>query len=191
MSIICQGITLTGTQCHRKIKNHEYCHQHRQSLNVKKHREPKPTECIICFESLANQRHALECGHWIHFNCIIESAKAECPICRTKLTLGTRAMKHIEKLAKKREAEYLQEEEDELRMDLQNQVAGLIAPALRDQINQVVGNLLDDPDEIIATDVLTDIFDDGTYSFLHNLMEYEFLESEFADDSDFSDYDSE
>ncbi len=194
MSIICQGITLSGGQCHRKIKNQQYCYQHRQNpCDVKKHRETKPSECIICYESLANQRYALECGHWIHIKCIINSAKAECPICRTKLTVGKRAMKRIEKLARTREVEFLQEEEDELRMDLQYQVAGLIAPALQDRIHEVVGNLLDETDDIITTDVLTDVFDDDTYqSFLHSLMGYELLESEFFDESDLDsdEYDS-
>jgi hypothetical protein len=194
MSIICQGITLSGVPCHRKVKNQQYCYQHRQDpYSVKKHRETKPSKCIICYESLANQRNALECGHWIHIKCIINSAKAVCPICRTKLTVGKRAMKCIEKLAKTRETEYLQEEEDELRIDLQYQVAGLIAPALQDRIHEVVGNLLDDTDDIITTDVLTDVFDDDTYqSFLHSLMGYELIESEFFDESDLDsdEYDS-
>jgi len=176
MSIICQGITLSGQQCHRVVKNDNYCYQHRQN-DVKKHRETKPSECIICFESLANQRHALECGHWIHLKCIIESAKAECPICRTKLTMGKRALKHIEELAKIRKAEFLQEEEEELNMNIQHQVAGLIAPALQERIHEVIGNLLDETDDISTMDVLADIFDDETYqSFLNSLMGYELLD---------------
>ena len=186
MSIVCQGITLSGKQCQRKIKNQKYCYQHRVCPNLFKYRQEKPSECIICCESLANQRHALKCGHWIHINCIINSAKAECPICRTKLTLGTRAMKRIEKLAKKRKAECIAEEEEELRIDLQHQVAGLIAPTLQDRIHEVIGHLLDETDDINANDILADIFDDDTYQgFLHSLMGYELLQSEYiVDDSE-------
>ncbi len=192
MCIICQGITLSGKQCHRKIKNQQYCYQHRKTLQsgITKYIQTKPKECIICCESLANQRRALACGHWIHKICIIESAKAECPICRTKLNLGTRALNRIDKLAKKRVAEYLEEEEEELRVELQQQVADLIAPALQERIHEVVGDLLDETDNIDANDVLNDIFDDDTYqSFLHSLMGYELLESEFFDDSDYDDLD--
>ncbi len=188
MSIICQGITLSGKPCHRKIKNQLYCYQHRralQSSGIIQYRQTKPLECIICCESLANQRRALACGHWIHNICILESAKAECPICRSKLNLGKRATNHIDKLAKKREAEYIEEEEEELRVELQQQVAGLITPALRERIHEVVGDLLDETINIDASDVLNDIFDDDTYqSFLHNLMGYDLLESDFFDNSD-------
>nr|QBK87574.1 MAG: hypothetical protein LCMAC201_04870 [Marseillevirus LCMAC201] len=88
-------------------------------------------------------------------------------------------MNRIKKLAKKREAENLEEEEEELR-DLQEQVAGLITPALQERIHEAVGYLLDETDDIDANDVLSDIFDDDTYqSFLHSLMNYELSESEY------------
>ena len=171
-TIICQGITLSGTQCNRRVKNKRYCYHHKKNQTTR-YRQEKPLECIICCESLAKQRRSLECGHWIHVKCIVESAKAECPICRSELKLGKRAMKRISKIAKKRHTEYIQEEEDDLRNDLQHQVARLIAPTLRSRIYEVVGNLFIETDDIDVGDVLLDIFDDDTIqNLLPNWMSY-------------------
>lgn len=150
MTIVCRGITLTGEQCNRKVKSGEHCFQH-----ANKFFSSKPSECIICYESLANQRHALKCGHWIHNDCIVKSAKAECPLCRCKLELCKRDMKRIDKLAKIREAERLQEEEEELRENLQTH----LSETLRDRIHHIIGNLLDQNENIDHFDVLS-VFQD-------------------------------
>ncbi len=177
MSHLCQGITLSGKQCNNRIKDKRFCYHHRknsQSDEIMQYRQHKPPECIICRESLANQRYALECGHWIHKKCVIRSAKAECPICRSKLVLGKNDMARINAIAKKRREKYLLEEAEELRTNLQFQVAGLIAPELQERIQDIVGDLLDDAGDIDTIDILTDIFDDDTYqSLLHNLIGYE------------------
>lgn len=174
MKLTCQGITLSGNQCHRKIKDQTYCYQHRPTETNKKYIQPKPDECCVCCESLKTQKRPLSCGHWIHTSCIISSAKAECPVCRTKLTLNKRAMNKINRLARKRKAEELAEEEEELRMELQYQVADLIAPALQERIQDVIGNLLNENDDINASDVLIDVFDDDLYqNFLQNLLGFE------------------
>lgn len=173
---ICKGITLSGKPCHRKVKCGRYCHQHCGKLTF---RQTKPLECIICCESLVKQNRALECGHWIHEHCIIKSAKAECPICRTSLHLGLRAMRRIRKLAQKREQEMLLEEDEELRSELESQVSILIAPALQERIHDVIGNILENTDDIDSTDVIMNIFDDDIYQyFFYDLMDEEFLESD-------------
>lgn len=47
---------------------------------------PKPSECAICLESLANVDISLDCGHWIHMDCIVKTERPYCPICQQKLT---------------------------------------------------------------------------------------------------------
>ncbi len=158
----CKAITLSGKPCHRKIKRTRYCYQHCAILAF---RQAKPKECIVCCNSLADQKRALECGHWIHKRCVVESAKAECPVCRTPLNLGLRVMKYINKLAQKREQELLLEEEEELRVELENQVSILIAPALQERIHDVISDILEDTDDIDTTGVIMNIFNDDIYQY--------------------------
>lgn len=139
--MICQAITLTGRQCQRGATNGNYCYQHYNQTSG--YRELKPKECIICYESLENQNQALECGHWIHLNCIINSAKAMCPICRRPLLLGKRAMKTIDELAYQREEELLREEEQALQMEFG---IDYLLPALEHHIYGVVGGLIAEDD---------------------------------------------
>lgn len=161
----CQGITLNGCECNRKVTG-DYCFQH-----ANKFFSPRPEECPVCYESISEQKRPLECGHWIHKQCIVESAKAECPICRCKLQMGKRDLNKIEKLAKKRKTEDLEEEEEELRNNLSNQITYLIAPALIERINQIVGNLLNENDDINHLDVLADIFQDDV--FFHEYLDFD------------------
>ena len=46
----------------------------------------KPDNCIICIESLT-EVDILECGHWIHLDCVKKHFKPECPLCRKKLNI--------------------------------------------------------------------------------------------------------
>ena len=173
---ICKGITLSGKPCHRKIKRELYCHQHRGKLGF---RQAKPKECIICYNSLANQKRALGCGHWIHKRCVVESAKAECPVCRSPLNLGFYATRYIKKLAQKREQELLLEEEEELRSELENQVTVIIAPALQERIHDVIGDILENTNDIDTTDVIMNIFNEDSYQyFLYDLIDPDFSESD-------------
>lgn len=51
--------------------------------NIKRNIDAMNTDvCICCCEYVYN---TLPCGHKIHLNCICNSGKLECPICRTKL----------------------------------------------------------------------------------------------------------
>lgn len=68
-------------RCDRKaLRSEEYCAQHLE------HKFPKPDTCPVCFGSLHQCVRPLECHHWVHRSCVRKSGKAECPICRTKLT---------------------------------------------------------------------------------------------------------
>ena len=41
-------------------------------------------ECPVCYEDITKE-DILQCGHIVHERCVINSGKAECPICRSKL----------------------------------------------------------------------------------------------------------
>ena len=41
-------------------------------------------QCPICYEDIF-KINTLSCGHMIHASCIIQSGKAQCPICRAAL----------------------------------------------------------------------------------------------------------
>ena len=160
---ICKGTTIKGKPCCRKTKDN-YCHIHKNApLKPHKYKQEKPEECIVCFESLANQKRSLSCGHWIHKNCIIKSAKAECPICRKQLLLGKNDMKLIKNLAKKREEENIAEEELELQHEfeneIQNEIINLLMPAFREHM-QTIGYIFEDID---AIDIINEFFDDESY----------------------------
>lgn len=38
-------------------------------------------DCAICMEQI--DKCPLSCGHWIHIDCVIQSGKKECPICKS------------------------------------------------------------------------------------------------------------
>ena len=53
----------------------------------------RPTDCIICCETLSINEPALSCGHYLHLTCVKKHFKPECPLCRRPLDIsvqGTR-----------------------------------------------------------------------------------------------------
>ena len=40
-------------------------------------------QCCVCLELMGRQQNNLECGHWIHWECVRKSGRRRCPICRT------------------------------------------------------------------------------------------------------------
>lgn len=68
----CKGITKLGVRCKRSVIGVEYCHLHKT-----------PKECCICYEKL---HESLRCGHDAHLECIKQSLKPECPICRADMS---------------------------------------------------------------------------------------------------------
>jgi hypothetical protein len=77
---ICNGLTIQGknlVKCQNKSDN-QHCpdHEHR-------YRFEKPDDCPVCMDSISNKTETpLECGHWIHKNCLIPTNLHICPVCR-------------------------------------------------------------------------------------------------------------
>lgn len=158
----CKGKTVLGKNCNRRVKNGLYCYQHK----IYPYLQDKPPDCIVCYENINKETNPLECGHWIHKKCVIKSAKAECPICRAKLHFGNNTMNKINKLYRKRQEEYLVEEEELLRNDLHNQLTELINPSIQQRINNVIEQFFEDTD--IENDVIEDeIYQNLLYSFMN------------------------
>jgi len=38
--------------------------------------------CMICLDFMGTQYNELDCGHWAHWKCLLESMDMRCPICR-------------------------------------------------------------------------------------------------------------
>ena len=72
------------TRCKLRTKQPSgYCHHHnKEQTNYK---FPKPKTCPVCWASIHQCIHPLECGHWVHKKCVQKSNKSECPICRRPL----------------------------------------------------------------------------------------------------------
>jgi hypothetical protein len=55
--------------------------------NSRQYALEKPDECPVCLEKLNDEEKPWPCGHYVHRTCITRSFKAECPLCRSKLSL--------------------------------------------------------------------------------------------------------
>jgi hypothetical protein len=55
--------------------------------NSRQYALEKPDECPVCLEKLSDEEKPWPCGHYVHRTCITRSFKAECPLCRSKLSL--------------------------------------------------------------------------------------------------------
>jgi len=68
----------------RSVQNRLYCSQH-----IKISRLEKPDECPVCMDHFKKEtKHLRPCGHWVCIECIINSGKSECPLCRQKVYLS-------------------------------------------------------------------------------------------------------
>ncbi len=45
----------------------------------------KPNKCGVCYENLDNQIEPLSCGHWCHWQCMLQWILS-CPFCQQKIT---------------------------------------------------------------------------------------------------------
>ena len=68
-------------------------------------------DCGVCFETVEN---SLTCGHKIHEECVANSGKSICPICRAKVTLSEENTLLLRKVAERMRLEKVQEEQVEI-----------------------------------------------------------------------------
>lgn len=90
----CIGYTKAGKKCNSKpCKGSCYCHKHKTLF-----RFHRPEECPVCMESLLNENRPLDCGHWVHRECVL-NWKDECPVCRQKVKLSREERTRLNKLS--------------------------------------------------------------------------------------------
>lgn len=78
----CKGFEIEDdylVQCFNELyENYKYCEVHEH-----KYRLEKPEDCAVCMEQISEQTETpLECGHWFHKQCLIQTNKQTCPMCR-------------------------------------------------------------------------------------------------------------
>ena len=76
-------LTCCIPNCKNTIHNeHHFCKKH-----SKKYIFDKEEECPICFEQMDDVEYPLlDCGHWIHIECVLNSNQLQCPVCRTPIS---------------------------------------------------------------------------------------------------------
>lgn len=104
----CKGTKKNGEQCTRIIKEKDFCFQHKTSFQGE-----KPDECPVCCDDI-DENDILECGHWVHMDCIKRSLKPECPMCRQPLKLSKDIMESIQKNSQSMNDEWEREAEEEI-----------------------------------------------------------------------------
>lgn len=81
---ICSAMVISSSiliNCSEKTEN-MFCKKHEY-----KHRLEKPVDCPICFDNISNVTETpLECGHWIHKECIKPTNLHKCSICQLPIT---------------------------------------------------------------------------------------------------------
>lgn len=78
--IECKGLQFNLTKCN-SVCSGEYCDTHKH-----KYRLEKPDDCPICIDEISNTTEIpLECGHWIHKECLKPTNIHKCPVCRQEM----------------------------------------------------------------------------------------------------------
>lgn len=62
-------------------------------------KEEPQDECHVCCESIDTH---LSCGHWIHVDCVVQTGKAECPLCKKVVSMSIDDVVKMEKISKKK-----------------------------------------------------------------------------------------
>ena len=77
---ICRGLTIQGknlVNCQNK-SDKQHCHEHEH-----RYRFEKPDDCPVCMDSISSKTETpLECGHWVHKQCLVPTNLHICPVCR-------------------------------------------------------------------------------------------------------------
>jgi hypothetical protein len=76
----CIGLNFNLSKCD-ELCSGEYCDTHKY-----KYRLDKPDDCPICMDEISNKTEIpLECGHWIHKECLKPTNLHKCPVCRQEM----------------------------------------------------------------------------------------------------------
>lgn len=57
--------------------------------------EEKVDDCHVCCKTFEENDKPLSCGHWICKECVCQSGKAECPMCRKKIDMTTNEIRKM------------------------------------------------------------------------------------------------
>lgn len=79
----CYGTSIINGKLSKceNLSNKQYCLEHKY-----RYRLEKPDDCPICMENISLYSETpLECGHWIHKNCLIPTNIHKCPVCRQNM----------------------------------------------------------------------------------------------------------
>ena len=100
--------------CKCVANQRDMCRKH-----CKKYPFDKPEECPVCLDTLKDEKYPLlECGHWVHHDCVINSGKAECPCCRAQVKLNKTQQSKLKKIHNK----FKRDKEEEERREIQQQL---------------------------------------------------------------------
>lgn len=112
-------------KCRKRCTTKEICcKQHSKILTAFE----KPEECPICLEKFTIEIPLIPCNHWICQDCVINSGKNECPVCRTVVEFDGKNKQKMAKSMKKRDKELKREQENndrEFARTLQQQLNGI------------------------------------------------------------------
>lgn len=144
----CQAKTKKNELCMNKVTSAEtYCSRH-----IKIFKFDKPTECSICYESLASEPQPLSCGHWIHRKCIFNWGKAECPICRAVISITKAETIHFNTPNEIHNDPIISD-------DTLNDIINITVDAMIEQtINNMIGNLGTNDIDNIRNSIIYNIF---------------------------------
>ena len=81
--IICRGYTIEEGNLVRceNVSDKKHCFEHEH-----RYRFDKPDECPVCMDTISEIHETpLECGHWIHRECLIPTNLHICPVCRQQM----------------------------------------------------------------------------------------------------------
>lgn len=79
----CKGFSINGDKIIKceNISDKKYCSDHSH-----RYRFEKPDDCPICMDIISEESETpLECGHWIHKECLIPTNIHICPVCRQNM----------------------------------------------------------------------------------------------------------
>ena len=99
--------------CKNKGKcKYDVCKKH---YNTFKFKDDKPDECVVCLESLSDEKYPLrDCGHWVHYKCVILSGKKECPLCRYEIKMTKDQVKELNTIKNRMKKENEEDERKEI-----------------------------------------------------------------------------